>query len=521
MKLVTAEQMKGLEKAAVVDYGVPGLLLMEHAGKALAVKCLEFIHTDDCHKRIWIFVGKGNNGGDGLVAARHLINCEQDVRVILLCNPWNFRGDAKLNYEMLQKLRPEMMTHMEDLDLKKLKHELHDQDLVIDSIYGTGFKGVAMGMDGEVIRCLMNHRGIVISADLPSGMEANSGMVSGPCINADYTLSFGLPKLGLYRDPDHPHCGLIEVVDIGLPRDLTESKALKVELLNEAGVAEQIPIRKRNSHKGTYGHVLIVGGSTGMTGAVALACRGALASGAGLVTAGVPASLHDVMETKLTEAMTKPLPEIQPGDFSQDAGGIIFDFLSKASVLVLGPGMGRHRSGKELVNELLPRVTVPMVIDADGLNLVAEILKERPDFFIRLSSATVLTPHSGEMARLTGLSIEEIEAKRIAVAAQYAQSWQCIIVLKGAYTVVAAPDGRVYLNTTGNAGMATGGSGDVLAGMIGSLIGQSIEPIDAATTAVYLHGKSGEYAAEYGLESVCASHLIENLPRAFHDIRKP
>jgi len=521
MKLVTAKEMREIEQTAIDDYGIPSLILMEHAGKSLALKCMDLMKQKECRQTVWIFVGKGNNGGDGLVAARHLINQQRQVRVVLLSDPWDFKGDVQSNYHMLEQLRPEVIQNRDEVHIADLKNEIHDQDLIIDSIYGTGFQGIAMGLDGEVIRLIQSHPGMVISADLPSGMEADSGQVKGPCVCADYTLTFGLPKLGLYQDPDHAHSGQIEVIDIGLPIDLIDLPSIKVELLELKKITNDFPVRKRRSHKGSYGHVFVVGGSKGMTGAVSLACQAALVTGSGLVTAGVPASLHDVMEVKLTEAMTKALPEIQPGDFSQAASERILDFARRASSIVIGPGMGTNRSVKELLNEILPQVSIPKVIDADGLNAVAEILLDRPDFIRKMPGDLVLTPHPGEFSRLTGLSLEEIQADRIELALRFAAEWQCVLVLKGAYTVIASPEGKAAINTTGNAGMATGGSGDVLSGIIASLLGQGLEAEAAARLGVCLHGLVGDIAAEeLGMEGVLAGSLIKNLPKAFKFFRE-
>jgi NAD(P)H-hydrate epimerase len=509
MKVVTVEEIKALEEVAIQEIGIPGMILMEHAGKSLAMKCMDLMERKDCHQRVWLFIGKGNNGGDGLVAARHLVNAKVEVHVILLCDPRDLKGDAQINYEIVRNYALENLVYLDDLDLDEMAKEIRAEDLVIDAIYGTGFKGTAMGIDGAVIRFLSLHHGIVISADLPSGMEANTGQVNGYCVKADYTLTFGLPKLGLFRDPDKVYCGKIEVVDISLPRALVESFDIKCKLITEEWLDSHLPKRRRASHKGVYGHVFIVGGSPGMTGAVSLACRAALVSGAGLVTAGVPASLHEILEIKLTEVMTKPLPESQAGNFSQSAGAVILRFLEKAATLVLGPGMGMHWSGKDFLNELLPQVRIPMVIDADGLNLIAEIIKDRKDFLRQLTAPLVLTPHPGEMARLTGLSIEEIESDRVNLATKYAKQWGCVVVLKGAYTIVANAEGEILINTTGNAGMATGGSGDVLAGIIGALIGQGLHPFDAAGLGVTLHGRAGEFAAnEKGMMSVTAGDII-------------
>ena len=509
MKLVTVEEMRALEEVVIQKIGMPSIILMEHAGKSLAMKCIDLMEEKDYHRRVWIFVGKGNNGGDGLVAARHLNNNGIELRVILLCDPRDLKGDVKNNYEIVKNSFSENIVYIDDLNIDGLQREVNKQDLMIDAVYGTGFLGIAMGIDAMVIRFLSQHPGVVISADLPSGMEANTGQVNGPCVKADYTLTFGLPKLGLYRDPDRLNCGEIEVVEISLQRHLLESDYIKHNLITKDWVAERMPNRKRNSHKGDYGHVFVVGGSTGMTGAVALASRAALITGAGLVTAGIPASLHDILEIKLTEVMTKPLPEIQAGDFSQSAGEVILRFLIKASAFVLGPGMGVHRSTKELINEMLPQVGVPTVIDADGLNLIAEIFKDRKDFLNQLRMPLVVTPHPGEMARLTGLAIEEIEGNRINIASKYAKQWNCVVVLKGAYTIIANAEGEILINTTGNAGMATGGSGDVLSGMIGALIGQGVEPFVAAGLGVYLHGRAGEFAANAkGMMSVTAGDIL-------------
>jgi NAD(P)H-hydrate epimerase len=431
------------------------------------------------------------------------------------------KGDALINYAIVEKTLHERLTYLDDLDFDRIKDQVAEGDMMIDAIYGTGFKGKAMGTDAQAIRLLAAHPGLVIAADLPSGMEADSGLILGPCVQADCTLTFGLPKLGLYRDPNQFYCGDIEVVDIGLPKALLESEALTHSLMTPAWAARRMPVRVRNSHKGNYGHVFVVGGSRGMTGAVTLACRAALAMGAGLVTAGIPASLHDILEVKLTEAMTKSLPEIQAGDFSQDAGESILRFMKKASVLVIGPGMGTHRSGKDLLNEILPQIQVPVVIDADGLNLVAEIMKDRKDFLKQLAAPLILTPHPGEMARLTGLAIEEIEGDRLKVAKEYAKAWGVVVVLKGVHTVVASQNGEILLNTTGNAGMATGGSGDVLSGMIGALLGQGMSIFEAAGLGVYLHGGAGDAAAiDKCQRSLIASDLIEYLPAVIRETDK-
>jgi NAD(P)H-hydrate epimerase len=512
MKLVTASEMRSIERIAIQDYGIPGIILMEHAGKSLALKCLELIEKRCDFNDIWIIAGKGNNGGDGFVTARHLINQNIDVKVILLCDFNDLIGDGRVNYDILHKMNGEIISVKKDEDLELIRTALLKCDIIIDAIFGTGFKGIASGIAGEMIRLVNDCQGIVISTDLPSGMEADTGHVHGPCIKADYTLTFGLPKVGLFQNSGTYFCGMLEIIEISLPKELLLSEGLRTNLITDDEIHRRMPTRDSDGHKGDYGHVFVIGGSVGMTGAVSLACRGALHAGAGLVTAGIPETLNTIMEIKLTEPMTKPLPEGDRGYFGVDAVSPILDFTKKASVLAIGPGISTKQSVKELIYKVLPSIEVPMVIDADGLNILSEIMKEKDDFLKDLSVPTVITPHPGEMARLTGLSIEEIQKNRIKYAMEYAAKWSVVLVLKGSHTIVASPSGDVYLNTTGNPGMATGGSGDVLTGIISAFIAQGMEPVEAAVVGVYIHGRAGDLAAaEKGVQSLVASDIIEKL----------
>ena len=519
MKLLTASEMKAIEKEAIESYGIPSIVLMEHAGKSLAEKCFKILDENCRFKKVVVFSGKGNNGGDGFVCARHLINKGIEVKVILMSDSQELKGNAKINFDILQKMNVEIFSALSEDSLHMIKLHLTDADIIIDAIYGTGFKGKAAGIVGKTIEMLSDCDGRIISVDLPSGIEADTGRINGPCVKADYTLTFGLPKIGLYLEPGSSNSGQIEIVDISLPRELLDSENLKKNLITAIWCKNKLPQRKSIGHKGNYGHVFIVGGSTGMTGAVALSCEGALHTGAGLVTAGIPQSINNILEMKLTEAMTKPLPETINEVISQKAADSILKFTKNSSVLAFGPGISTASSVKELLKKILPSVETPVVIDADGLNVLAEIINEDKDFLKSISVPVVLTPHPGEMARLTKLSIEEIQNDRLKYAVKYAAEWGVILVLKGAKTLVANPDGKVYLNTTGNPGMATGGSGDVLTGVVSSLIAQGIEPLDSTALGVYLHGRAGDMAAvDKGMHGMTAKTIIEWLPETLIDL---
>lgn len=527
MKLVTAAEMRNLDNTAINDYGIPGIVLMENAGKSVASKCLELLEKDYTHdgdltiKRVLIFAGKGNNGGDGFVVARHLLNKGLDVKVFLLCHPSELKGDAGTNFKILQKMNVKIFSVLEEKDLHRVDIALMYADLVVDAIYGTGFKGAATGIPGEILKMLARFKRTVISVDLPSGLEADTGKVNGPCAKANYTLTFGLPKIGLFLEPGANYCGNVENIDISIPKELLESPQIKKNLITSKWCSKILPRRKPTGHKGDYGRVLILGGSMGMTGAISLACQGALRAGAGLVTAGIPRSLNPILEQKLTEAMTYPLPETENATLGQEAVDPVLELAEKSTVVAIGPGMSTHPAGIHFLKKVLSAINVPVVLDADALNLLAKILQDDSNFLTKLKEPLVLTPHPGEMARLTGLRTAEIQEDRIGVALQNSSEWGVTVILKGARTVVACPDGSMYLNVTGNPGMATGGSGDVLTGIIAALIAQGIQEQLAAALGVYLHGVAGDIAAaEKGIYGMAAGDIVEYLPSAIQKIEK-
>ncbi|MCR4420508.1 MAG: NAD(P)H-hydrate dehydratase [Clostridia bacterium] len=509
MKLVTAEEMGRLDRLSSSEYGIPTLLLMENAG----LRVLEVIRRHFSEhlrgRRVLIFAGKGNNGGDGLVVGRHLLNAGAEVKVFLLARPEEVRGDAAVNLAIYQKMGGKLFPLLEDKDLQRVDVSLLYAELAVDAIYGTGFRGAASGLAARVIEMLSQSRVPVAAVDLPSGLEADTGRVNGPCVSATYTVTFALPKLGLYLYPGAAHVGRVVVADIGIPQALVGAQPLNRELVTEEWVRERLRPRRPWSHKGDYGHVLVVGGSPGLTGAVVMAAEGALRSGAGLVTAAVPAALHSVLEEKTLEVMTLPLPggEVLQGS---EALAAVEEFSRRCQAVALGPGLGRHPGTQSLVRQLLPRLRCPLVLDADGLNALAGhlgVLRE-----VRVPA--VLTPHPGEMARLLETSSARVQEDRIGTAERAARDWGVTVVLKGARTVVASPSGATYLIATGNPGMATGGSGDVLTGIISGFLAQGMPAEEAAAAAAHLHGAAGDAAlAERGQRALTAGDLLAYLPR--------
>ena len=519
MKLVTSTEMINIDSTAISKYAIPGIVLMENAGLAVVKKIAQIFGHDLGRKRIMIFCGKGNNGGDGMVIARHLINKGVEVKVYLLCSPAEIKGDAAANLTILQSMGAKIYPIINDKDLHRVEISMMYADLIVDAIFGTGLKGEPRGIAAKLIKLINESRRLTLSADVPSGLEADTGKVHGECINANHTITFGLAKIGIFIEPGCRYSGEIEVADISLPRQLLNSHTLNRELITKEWVKSKLSKRDHNTHKGTYGHVLVLGGSPGMTGAVYLAATGALRAGAGLVTAAVPRSLNPILEQKLTEVMTRPLPESEKGLLGRDSLEPILDVAEKADTIVIGPGMGVSAEGETLIKELLPQLKIPVILDADGLNLFNKIIRDKKEFFKQVQTGMIFTPHPGEMARLCKLDSQEVQKDRLSIAEGYAKEWGVTLVLKGSKTIIASPRGRTYLNINGNPGMATGGSGDVLAGIIGALLAQKLDIEAAASVGVYLHGYAGDRAAEQlGEYSLTAMDIIDYLPCVLREL---
>ncbi len=509
MKVVTAQEMRQIDQQTIEQIGIPGAVLMEQAGSEVVRILRE--HFPEC-QRVGIVVGKGNNGGDGLVVARQLAHAGQPIQIFLVSPPESFAGDALTNLQIAQNLALPITPVLSDGELKGLKNQLASSDLIVDSIFGTGLRGGVHDFIGDVIECINRSGKPVIAIDLPSGLSADTGIAEGACIQASHTVTVGLPKRGNLIHPGAALTGKLDVVDIGFPSSVIAAQDIQINWTRPSDAARILPPRPTHSHKGTYGRVFVAAGSVGMTGAAALTSAGALRAGAGLVTLGTPKNLNPILEVKLTEVMTLPLPETAEGSLALEAKVDIIEAIKRTkSVLAIGPGLSQHPETVSLVHSVIRESDTPTVIDADGINALAR----SKEILSSLSPQTVLTPHPGEMARLLGGTIEALERDRIGLAQRFAQDHNVTLVLKGAPTVVAREDGEVWINSTGNAGMATGGMGDVLTGLIAGLIAQKISGFDAAVLGVYLHGLAADLVAEkIGLHGLMAGDVLNNVPEA-------
>jgi len=516
LRLVSAQEMREIDRRTIEEYGIPGLLLMENAGRSVAWAVMEKLGRV-AGKRVVILCGKGNNGGDGLVAARHLLQQGAVTKVFLACEPADFSGDARVNYEIYERLGQQLFSLVNSNGLHLLKLALMQSDAVVDALYGTGFRGRMADRLGKIVETVNAAGKLVVAVDVPSGLEADTGRVNGPCIRADLTVTFGLPKLGLALEPGAVYAGELIVADISLPRALTDISGPGRYLLTKELAASWISPRPAAAHKGSFGRVLVVGGSRGMLGAACLAASAALRAGAGLVTLAVPRSLQDTAAAKLTEVMTGGLQETPEGALSKAAYPEVMDLLAQSTVLALGPGISQHPETVALVRDLVSAVEIPVVLDADGLNAFTG----EGELFSGRKSPLIVTPHPGEMARLLNESVAAVQSDRVRVAERAAREWGSVVVLKGARTIVTTPDGTTAVNSTGNPGMATGGSGDVLTGVIAALVAQGYDLFRAAAAAVYIHGRAGDIAAGgKGQMGLVAGDLIESLPAACKELEE-
>lgn len=517
MQLYSAAQMVAADRYAIDTLGIPGVVLMENAGRACA-QLLEERYAEYFPGPLVVVAGKGNNGGDGYVIARILADHGWQVTTLVLAEPQSIRGDAAIMLQILRHCAGKILFINADQILRQRFSELQPR-LLVDALFGTGLESDVRGLPAAAIS-LMNDTAVpVIAVDLPSGVDASTGRICGCAVRADLTVSFDHPKIGHISTPGALYVGALEVVDIGIPvAQQPADLSPQAWMIDDAVARALLPERPASAHKGTFGHLLVVAGSPGKTGAAALAGEAALRSGCGLVTVGVPASVHGIMEIKLTEAMTVALAE-QEGLLVLAAAAQIAELAVSCQALALGPGLGQSDALRQLLRQIVLTVNIPMVIDADGLNLLAgqlECLVERQ------GEPLILTPHPGEMARLTGMSVATIEADRFTVAGDFARRYQVVLVLKGARTLVAAPDGRVHINSSGNSGLSSGGTGDVLSGLIGGLLAQGCDPFAAASLAVWWHGRAAEQiTAERGVAGMVAGDLIQQLPLVRHQLAQP
>ncbi len=512
MKIVSAAEMREIDRATSERFKVPSLTLMENAGTAVAEFALS---RHPQARRIGVVCGKGNNGGDGFVAARKLRELGREVFLLLLADPGELRGDAAEMFKQLGRMAVLAKSHDE---LEATTGRLREQELLVDAVLGTGFRPPVSGLYAEAIAA-MNASGLpVLAVDIPSGADADvMGKQTGAVAHADAIVTFTAPRpahvFGSLTD------GSIVIAPIGSPDEAITS-SLHLNLITAQDIALLLGRRPREANKGSFGHVLVIGGSLGKAGAAAMAGMSALRIGAGLSTVATPKSVLATVAGFHPEIMTEPCEETDAGTISLRALEYAhMDGLVKGkTVLAVGPGISRHPETSELVRTVVQKYQVPTVLDADGLNafdgVVTELSgEERP---------LVITPHPGEMARLTGLSIPEVQRDRIGIARSFAREHDVIVVLKGHRTLIAEPDGEVWVNTTGNPGMATGGTGDVLTGMVAGMIAQNpTRVLEATVSAVYLHGLAGDVACEsMGEQSLVATDLIKALPEAMRRVRE-
>ncbi len=505
MRVIYPEEMQALDQRTLEE-GVGSLDLMERAGKAVADQARDMLSLC-AGKKVSIFTAKGKNGGDGLVAARYLHEWGAEVDIYLLDEVKDLHPDTRSNLDRANEIG--LKTRF--FERSAVEDSLNRSDLVIDAIFGIGFRGRAEGVYGEAIEMINSSEKPVLAVDIPSGVDGKMGWVEGPAILARRTVTFALPKTGLYLFPGARGVGELVVRDIGIPSYLVEEVvSSNIETIDRE-IEALYPPRPLDAHKGDCGKVLVVAGSTGLTGAAALASRAALRSGAGVATLGIPASLNPIMEIKLTEVMTLPLAEEPEGHLAPDAFQAIMEALDGYDVLALGPGLGTAPGTRKLVRELLLEVDKPMVLDADGLNCV----RDEPHLLAGKPGDLIITPHPGELSRLLQKEVREIQRDRISSALEASSRFDCVVVLKGANTIVAGKEGRIGINTSGCPGMATAGSGDVLTGCISTFLAQGLEPFQAACCGVYLHGKAGELAAHIvGMEGMIAGDILAHLPLA-------
>jgi hydroxyethylthiazole kinase-like uncharacterized protein yjeF len=509
LKVLNAEQMRNVDSYTINSIGIPGVVLMENAGRAV-VDAMEDFFEGDGPMRVAVFCGKGNNGGDGFVIARHLAARGHDPVIILLTQMEQLQGDALINAEIAEKIGLEIREVPGQEALSSLDYDPRDFEVIVDAIFGTGLNSAVRGHYLGAID-LINSSGVpVVAVDIPSGLSSDSGELMGPAIEADLTVTFAYPKLGLILAPASTICGEVVVADISIPES-AEGIEMQTYLITDDLVSALHLPREKDSHKGTYGHLLVVAGAPGKAGAAAMVGKSALRAGSGLVTVGVSADILNTVDSMAMETMTTPLAS-EAGLLTVDALDSILEALRDKTSLALGPGMGTEEKTCELVKELVARVEVPMVLDADAVNAFAgnsaELKSDLADI--------VITPHPGEMARLLGIKTEEVQRDRIEIARELAKENNIIVVLKGYRTIIASPEGEVFINMTGNPGMATAGSGDVLTGLIGSYLGmKDLTPLEAVVAAVYLHGLAGDLAAEEkGQNALIAGDLIEHLSDA-------
>ena len=509
--------MRGCDEKAITDYGIPGIVLMENAARGTA-DAMQYHIPDLSHKHTLIVCGKGNNGGDGFALARHLIERGCTVTVAALSPITQLKGDARINADSVQKIARTDSSGTLSLITSASRSKLEQRsrfDVIVDAILGTGFKGKLKPNVASVVEWMNEQPAVRIAVDVPSGVDADTGNAEGSTVRADYTCTMGLMKRGLLFSPGRDASGKVIRIDIQIPPEVYRRSKIQTFLVTEDDVRTAMPKRSLDVHKYRVGKVFVLAGSTGLTGAAALTSMSALRSGAGAVVLGIPESLNNMMEKKLTEVMTVPLADTGDGVLHESAWEGIKRQCEWADIIAAGPGLSGTGDVKKVISRLVKEVQKPVLLDADALN----VLSGKDGLFAKRSAPVIITPHSGEFSRLSGISSDEIKNERIEVARRYARMRRITLLLKGGPTIIASKSGKVYINQTGNPGMATAGSGDVLTGVIAGLWAQGLTDEAAAYCGAYLHGAAGDEAKRtYGELAMTAGDIQEEMLKVIKGI---
>jgi NAD(P)H-hydrate epimerase len=522
--LATSGLMQQFDRKAITNYGIPGIVLMENAGRAF-VDILERHAGAVAGRRILVVCGKGNNGGDGFVIARHLANRNAQVCVALLCRKKDVGGDARTNLDIVRKMIRSKHSGISLVEVRSatmlgaLADFVHEKgrgsSMIVDAIFGTGFSGDVKGLYRDTIEWINTLNCFVASVDIPSGVSSSDGIVANIAVKANLTVTMGLAKIGHYVGEGRDHAGIVEVADISIPHFLFDGGRGPTYRIREEDVRPLLPKRPLDAHKYSVGKVLVIAGSRNLTGAPIMTSAAAMKAGAGAVVLATPRSIHAALIKKMTEVMIAPLDETVEGTLSLAALDEIERRLRWADVVALGPGLSQNLETRQLVHRLVESIAAPLVLDADGLGMMAydtSLLKKR-------TAETIITPHVGELRLLTKLDGQFIESHRVEVARTEAKRLNSILVLKGSPTVTGTPRGEAFLNSTGNPGMATAGSGDVLTGIIASFLAQGMLPEEAAYAGVFVHGRAGDVAARtFGQRGMMAMDILDCIPRALKEI---
>lgn len=505
MKLSTKQISREIDRRTIEEFGVPGVVLMENAGRAVASSILTEYPSA---QKMAVICGAGNNAGDGFVIARHLISSGKDVSVHITQKKQRYKGDAKTNLDSLL----EIGTDVRELEGKLPR--IKDTEVIVDAIFGTGLDRNVGGFYERLIKFINRQSAPCVSVDIPSGLDADTGQPMGTAVRADMTVTFAPAKIGMCIYPGVDYAGKLCVADITIPKLLGED--IPFELLTFRKCAGLIRKRTADSHKGTYGHLFVLAGSPGKSGAAILCAEAALRSGSGLVTLGVPQSISTAVEEKTTEVMSVSLKDSKDGTFHPDAHEeVLRELEGKKTALAVGPGISTSKGTGKLLEKVITQCEVPVVLDADALNIISK----NPEILRKTKVPAVVTPHPGEMARLCGVGTKQVQSDRVGVSTRFSEKYGCYVVLKGARTVVSTPGGEVFINPTGNSAMATAGTGDVLTGIIGGLVAQGYDSLQSCLLGVFLHGHAADLLLEEtGAAGFTASEISRKIPASINSI---